>query len=98
MVMIIRYSDGSYVEGVIHKLECGILRATVAGIDDAVEYTLFEDRWTSETGDDVTFEFTVQREVDLMMGMMGAGGLGCAAGGECVLRRMPGGSGPIAVN
>jgi hypothetical protein len=69
----------------------------VAGIDDAVEYILFEDGWTSETGDDVTFEFILQREVDVVTGMMGAGRPGCAAGGDCVLRRMPG-SGPTPVN
>lgn len=97
MFMIIRYADGSYVEGVIHRLECGTLRATVAGIDDAVEYILFEDGWISETGDDVTFEFILQREVDVVTGMMGAGRPGCAAGGDCVLRRMPG-SGPTPVN
>ena len=98
MFMIIRYADGSYVEGVIHRLECGTLRATVAGIDDAVEYILFEDGWTSETGDDVTFEFTLQREVDVLMGMMGASEPRCAAGGDCVLRRMPGTGGPVLVN
>jgi hypothetical protein len=95
--MIIRYSDGCYVEGVIHRLECGILRATVAGFDDALEYTLFEDGWTSEMGDDVTFEFTAQREVDVTMGMIGAGESGCAAGGDCILRRIPG-TGPVLVN
>ena len=95
--MIIRYSDGSYVEGVIHRLEHGSLRATVAGIDDAVEYTLFDDGWISEHGDDVTFEFTVHREVNVMLGMMGTGEPRCAAGGDCVLRRIPG-SGPVLVN
>lgn len=95
--MIICYSNGSRVEGVIHRLERGTLRATVAGIDDAVEYILFEDGWTSETGDDVTFEFTLQREVDVMMGIMGAEEPGCAAGGDCILRRTPG-TGPVLVN
>jgi hypothetical protein len=95
--MIVRYSDGSCVEGVIHRLERGTLRATVAGIDDAVEYILFEDGWTSETGDDVTFEFTLPREVDVMMEIMGAREPGCAAGGDCILRRMPG-TGPVLVN
>ena len=95
--MIIRYSDGSRVEGLIHRLERGILRATVAGLDDAVEYTLFEDGWTSEMGDGVTFEFTAQREVDLLLATMGAEAQECAAGGGCVLRRMPG-SGPVLVN
>src|SRR5664279_2924036 len=97
MFMIIRYADGSYVEGVIHRLECGTLRATVAGIDDAVEDILFEDGWTSATGDDVTFEFTLQREVDVLMGIIGARESGCAAGGDCVLRRTPGTSGPVLV-
>ena len=98
MFIIIRYSDGSYVEGVIHRLQCGTLRATVAGIDDAVEYILFQDGWTSETGDDVTFEFTPQRDVDVLMGMTGARERQCAAGGDCVLRRMPGTGGPVLVN
>jgi hypothetical protein len=96
--MIIRYSDGSCVEGVIHRLESGTLRATVAGIDDAVEYILLEDGWTSETGDDVTFEFTLQREVEVLMEMMGASEPRCAAGGDCVLRRMPDTGGPVLVN
>jgi hypothetical protein len=96
--MIIRYSDGSCVEGVIHRLECGTLRATVAGSDDAVEYTLFEDGWTSETGNDVTFEFTFQREGDVTMGMMGAREPECAAGGDCVFRRTPGTGAPVLVN
>jgi hypothetical protein len=95
--MIVRYSDGSWVEGVIHSLERGTLRATVAGIDDAVEFILFEDGWTSEAGDDVTFEFTLQREVEVMMEMTGAREPGCAAGGDCVLRRIPG-TGPVLVN
>jgi hypothetical protein len=95
--MIIRYFDGSRVEGVIHRLERGTLRATVAGIDDAVEFILFEDGWTSETGDDVTFEFTSQKEVDVTMGMMAEGKPRCAAGGDCILRRIPG-TGPVLVN
>jgi hypothetical protein len=96
--MVIRFTDGSSVEGVIHRLECGTLRATVAGVDDAVEYTLFQEGWTSETGEDVTFEFTMQRDVDVVMGMMRASEAECAAGGDCVLRRMPGTGGPVLVN
>ncbi len=95
--MIIRYSDGSCAEGLIHRLERGTLRATVTGIDDAVDFILFDDGWTSEAGDDVAFEFTAQREVDVMMGTMGAGEPACAAGGGCILRRLPG-TGPVLVN
>ena len=42
--MVIRYSDGSYVEGVIHRLEGATVRAAVAGLDDAVEYRLMQDK------------------------------------------------------
>ena len=62
-----------------------------------MEYILFEDGWTSETGDDVTFEFTLPKEVDVLLGLVGMGAPGCAAGGDCVLRRMPG-TGPVLVN
>ena len=96
--MIVRYFDGTSAEGMIHRLECGRLRATVAGIDDAVEYVLFEGGWTSEAGEDVTFEFTMQREVDAVMGTIRATEAECAAGGDCVLRRMPGTGGPVLVN
>jgi hypothetical protein len=82
--MIVRYADGSHVEGVIHSLERGTLRATLAGGDDAVEYTLVGNGWTSETGEDVTFEFA-------------AGGPACAAGGDCILRHIQG-TGPVLVN
>jgi hypothetical protein len=95
--MIIRYPDGSYVEGVIQRLERGTLRATLAGVDDAVEYTLVEDEWTSEVGEGVTFEFTMHREADLWLGTIGEGEPVCAAGGDCVLRRMPG-SDAVRVN
>jgi hypothetical protein len=86
--MVIRYSDGSCAEGVIHTLKGGILRATVAGVDDAVEYNLVEDTWISEWGDSVTFEFTAQSEADFLLAVIGDGELACASGGECVLRRM----------
>lgn len=97
MFMIVRYSDGSHLEGIIHRLERGTLRATVAGLEDAVEYTLIGDGWISERGDGVTFEFTGPRGVDLLLGMIGAGEPGCAAGGDCALRRTPG-PGPVLVN
>ena len=97
MFMIIRYSDGSYAEGVIHRLVGGSLRATIAGTDDAVEYTLFEDGWTSEAGAGVTFEFILQREVDLLPETMRSGEPSCAVGGECVFRRASG-SDSVLVN
>ena len=93
MVMVIRYSDGSYAEGVIHRLEGATVRAAVAGLDDAVEYTLMQDQWISEMGLVVTFEFPIVKGKDLfqvMPPMMGQQEAGCAAGGDCVLRRTSG--------
>jgi hypothetical protein len=90
MIMFIRYADGSYVEGVIHRLEGATLRAAVAGIDDAIEYTLMQDKWISETGLVVTFEFPKETGTDLFRIMprtVCQPEEGCAAGGDCVLRR-----------
>jgi hypothetical protein len=69
------------------------MRAAVAGVDDVMEYKLTLDHWTSEMGVVVTFEFTINRELDLFQivpAMMDEGQARCAAGGDCVLRQMPG--------
>jgi hypothetical protein len=97
--MVIRYSDGSYVEAVLHRLEGATLRAAVAGIDDAVEYTLIQNKWISETGLMVTFEFPIEQGIDLFRinpRMNCHLEAGCAAGGDCVLRRTSGScAGPV---
>jgi hypothetical protein len=92
MVMIIRYSDGSYVEGVIRRLDGGTLRAAVAGLDDAVEYTLMQDKWISETGLVVTLDFPIEKARDRfpIVPLMTCQPEGCAIGGDCVLRRTSG--------
>ena len=100
--MVIRYSDGSYVEGVIHRLQGGTVRAVVAGVDDALEYRLIREQWTSEMGVVVTFEFTLdlEKKMNLFQNipvLIGESEARCAAGGECVLRRMSG-SDPGLVN
>jgi len=98
--MVIRYSDGSYVEGVIHRLDGATVRAAVAGLDDVVEYTLMQDKWITEMGLVVTFEFPTEKGKDLFQVMprkIGQHEAGCAAGGDCVLRRAPG-SCPARVN
>jgi hypothetical protein len=98
--MVIRYSDGSFAEGVMHRLEGGTVRAEVAGVEDAVEYRLILDRWTSEMGVVVTFEFTMDRGPDLLQivpAMTSEEEARCAAGGDCLLRRMSG-SGTARVN
>jgi hypothetical protein len=91
--MIIRYSNGSSAEGVMRRVEGGTVRAEVGGVDDAVEYRLIQDQWTSETGVVVTFEFTVDNGRDLfqiMPVMTGEEEARCAAGGDCILRRTSG--------
>jgi hypothetical protein len=92
-VMVIRYADGSYVEGVIYRLEGATMRAAIAGIDDAVEYTLIHDQWISETGLTVTLEFPIEIGMDLFQVMPRTTAdreARCAAGGDCVLWRTSG--------
>ena len=108
--MVIRYSDGSYVEGVIYRLQGGTVRAAVAGVDDVIEYRLVREQWTSELGVVVTFEFTLGLEKgmdrfqimppqimpaqivpdQIMPASIGEAEVRCAAGGECVIRRISG--------
>src|ERR1035438_1789155 len=85
--MIIRLANGPYVEGVLHSLNWGTLRASVAGVDDAVEFTLSPSGWTSEAGDVVTFDFTIEREQEIFLGGSEENHAWCAAGGACKLRQ-----------
>jgi hypothetical protein len=86
--MLIRCADGSFVEGVIQRLEGGLLWVAVAGVDDEVEFVLIDREWVSESGRAVTFEFPAKVSTELFE-IVGAGEDGkCAAGGDCVLRRM----------
>jgi hypothetical protein len=91
--MIIRYSDGSYAHGVICSVTGGTLGAAVAGVDDAVEFRLIRGAWTSGRGLVVTFEFPIETEMAFLQIMAAAKSDEqqghCAAGGECLLRRIP---------
>jgi hypothetical protein len=62
--MLIRYPDGSYAEGTIFGLEGNTMRTSIEGVEDAVEYTLIRNSWTSKAGVVVTFEFTMGRGDD----------------------------------
>jgi hypothetical protein len=89
--MIIRYSDGSFVNGVIHSIEGSTIRAAVAGFDDAVEFTLIADDWISAGGAPVTFEFLLKEQVDpfaVLFDRSDPTPAACAAGGHCLLRRI----------
>lgn len=89
--MLIRYSDGSFVEAIIHRLQGGCIRAAIPDADDEVEYRLINDEWFSESGLAVTFEFAERLPAELLL--ISSANLnhmsgGCAAGGDCVLRRI----------
>ena len=89
--MVIRYSDGSFIDGVIHRLEGGTLRAAVTGLDDAVEFRLIRGEWVSDSGNAVTFEFPISIRAELLdiLPAASAAEVGhCAVGGDCLLRRM----------
>lgn len=86
--MLIRYPDGSFVEGMIQRLEAGLLWVTVAGLDREVEFLLVDREWVSESGSAVTFEFPVKVSTELFDIVATDEDGRCAAGGDCVLRRV----------
>ena len=84
--MIVRYSDGSFVEGVIKKLEGASLCVEVAGLDKQVCFLLVDGIWRSECGSAVTLEFPSRVSMQFFHSVDEPGK--CAAGGDCVLKRM----------
>jgi hypothetical protein len=93
--MLIRYADGSFVEGMIQRLEGALLWVAVAGLDTEVEFVLVDREWLSESGSAVTFEFPMKVSTELFDIVVSDEDGRCAAGGDCVLRRMwTGGAAP----
>jgi hypothetical protein len=86
--MLIRYPDGSFVEGIIQKLQGGLLWVAVAGLDNEVEFVLVDREWVSASGSIVTFEFPVKVSSELFDIVVSEEDGKCAAGGDCVLRKM----------
>jgi hypothetical protein len=87
--MIIRYSEGYSIEGIIQRVDGDTMRASVAGHDDAVEYRLIENEWMSAGGATVTFEFHPQQSIDpfaILRDPFVPTETGCLAGGHCKLR------------
>jgi hypothetical protein len=87
--MIIRYSEGYLIEGIIQRIDGDTMRAAVAGHDDAVEYRFIENQWMSAGGAIVTFEFHPQQQIDpfaISPDLSGQADAGCLAGGHCKLR------------
>jgi len=92
--MLIRYADGSFVEGTIQRIDGGLLWVSVDGLDNTVEFVLVDREWVSESGSAVTFEFPVKVSTELFDIIVSDEEGKCAAGGDCVLRRMWTGSSP----
>jgi hypothetical protein len=87
--MIIRYSEGFCIEGIIQRIEGDTMRAAVAGHDDAVEYRLIDQQWMSAGGARVTFEFPPQAQIDpfpILPDPFLPRDADCFAGGSCRLR------------
>ena len=55
--MLIRYSDGRILVGIILALAGSYMRVAVKDEDDVAEYRLLSGRWVSEDCEPVTFEF-----------------------------------------
>jgi hypothetical protein len=90
--MIIRYSDSSTAHAVLYRLTGDTMRAAVEGADDAAEFKLICGAWTSDQGVVVSFEFPLETSMDPFENIpvmhFGEAQAHCAAGGNCVLRRM----------
>jgi len=92
--MLIRYVDGSFVDAAIYRVDGGRIRAAVAGLDDAADFRLVEDEWVSEEGRVVWFEFPIDIGVDItrILPAPVRAEHACAAGGDCLLRRVSSGN------
>lgn len=55
--MLIRYSDGRILAGILLALTGGSMRVAIKDEDDVAEYRLLSGRWISEDCEPVTFEF-----------------------------------------
>jgi len=55
--MLIRYSDGRILAGILLALTGSIMRVALKDEDDVAEYRLLNGRWISEDCEPVTFEF-----------------------------------------
>jgi hypothetical protein len=90
--MLIRYEDGSAAHAVIYRLIGGNLRAAVEGFQEPVDFRLIRGKWISESGAGVTFEFPIEIGMECLQTLtdlaLSEGHGPCAAGGDCVIRRM----------
>ena len=55
--MLIRYSDGRILAGILLALAGSSMRVALKDEDDVAEYRLLSGRWISEDCEPVTFEF-----------------------------------------
>ena len=57
--MLIKYANGSILEGVPVSLRGGQLRVATKDGDDLLEFNLMEGIWVSESCEPVTFDLTL---------------------------------------
>jgi hypothetical protein len=90
--MIVRYEDGSMAHAVIYRLTGANLRAAVEGTDDPVDFSLIRGKWITDRGAGVTFEFPIEIGMEFIQTLtdlaLSEEHPGCAAGGECAIRRL----------
>jgi hypothetical protein len=55
--MLIRYTDGRVLAGILLVLTGSLMRVALRDEDDVAEYRLVSGRWVSEDCEPVTFEF-----------------------------------------
>jgi hypothetical protein len=59
LLMLIRYRSGMMHEAVMLSLAGGTMRVALKDEGDVTEFRLVSDTWISESGDPVTFDFTI---------------------------------------
>ena len=57
--MLIRYRNGLLLEANVLSLIGGLMRVAVKNSDDTLELRLIGETWVDETGEIVTFDFTM---------------------------------------
>jgi len=55
--MLIHYTDGRILTGILLALSGAIMRVAIKDADDVAEYQLISGQWVSEDCEPVTFEF-----------------------------------------
>ncbi len=94
--MLITFADNSCMQGLILSVSGKRMRVALKGQEDPIEFTLSDDSWLAEDGRPVRFDFPLgileSQEILTAIQEVTVENLdaprSCAAGGECLLRRL----------